>query len=219
MTVHRVRVPAQIVDGTVSSGVPSDARELVVDEQVEVKSASAERGRAGISVARELIGSGARVWLLDSGGKDMERRRAALNRRRSVGYPIHVPHQSRVGGVRRDDPAHRVLPRSTETSRRTTTATTTTPDRRVESVEQWVANDRPEARPLHQVLPGGRPRQPRGADARAAGAPCAHFLLGARFAISRAIVVSGAQIRRALRQRRSTGASKVRARSEADGQA
>jgi choline dehydrogenase-like flavoprotein len=56
------------------------------------------------SLARELIGNGGRVSLLDSGGKDMERRAQRLDREQSVGYLIHRPHQSRVrafGGTTR----------------------------------------------------------------------------------------------------------------------
>jgi choline dehydrogenase-like flavoprotein len=81
-----------------------DARELAADQQVEADLLIIGAGPAGISVARELIGHGARVWLLDSGGKDVERRVQRLNRAESVGYPIHRPHQSRVrafGGTSR----------------------------------------------------------------------------------------------------------------------
>jgi NADPH-dependent 2,4-dienoyl-CoA reductase/sulfur reductase-like enzyme len=76
--------------------VLSDARELAGDERVEVDVCIVGAGPAGTSVARELIGNGARVWLLDSGGKDMERRARRPNRGQSVGSPIHLPHQSRV---------------------------------------------------------------------------------------------------------------------------
>jgi hypothetical protein len=67
-------------------------------------SASSGQGPAGISVARELIGNGASVWLLESGGRDVERRVQRLYGGQSVGYPIHLPHQSRVrafGGTNR----------------------------------------------------------------------------------------------------------------------
>ena len=87
----------------------SDARELAGDDQVEVDVCIIGAGPAGITIARELIGNGARVWLLDSGGKDMERRAQRLNRGQSVGYPIHRLHQSRVrafGGTTR----HWVVP-------------------------------------------------------------------------------------------------------------
>ena len=87
-----------------TSGVLSDARELAGDQQVEADVCIVGAGPAGISIARELIGNGARVWLLDSGGKDVERRAQRLNRGQSVGYPIHRPHQSRVrafGGTSR----------------------------------------------------------------------------------------------------------------------
>jgi choline dehydrogenase-like flavoprotein len=84
--------------------VLSDARELATDQQVEGDVCIVGAGPAGISVARELIGNGARVWLLESGGRDVERRAQRLNRGQSVGYPIHLPHQSRVrafGGTTR----------------------------------------------------------------------------------------------------------------------
>ena len=82
----------------------SDARELATDQQVEGDVCIVGAGPAGITVARELIGNGARVWLLESGGRDVERRAQRLNRGQSVGYPIHLPHQSRVrafGGTTR----------------------------------------------------------------------------------------------------------------------
>jgi choline dehydrogenase-like flavoprotein len=84
--------------------VLSDARELASDQQVEADVCIVGAGPAGISVARELIGSGARVWLLESGGRDVERGVQRRNRGQSVGYPIHLPHQSRVrafGGTTR----------------------------------------------------------------------------------------------------------------------
>jgi choline dehydrogenase-like flavoprotein len=84
--------------------VLSDARELANDQQVEGDVCIVGAGPAGMSVARELIGNGARVWLLESGGRDVERRAQRLNRGQSVGYPIHLPHQWRVrafGGTTR----------------------------------------------------------------------------------------------------------------------
>jgi choline dehydrogenase-like flavoprotein len=84
--------------------VLSDARELATDQQVEGDVCIVGAGPAGISVAHELIGNGARVWLLESGGRDVERRAQRLNRGQSIGYPIHLPHQSRVrafGGTSR----------------------------------------------------------------------------------------------------------------------
>ena len=74
----------------------SDARELAADQQVEVDVCIVGAGPAGIALAREFVSNGARVWLLESGGKDVERRSQQLNRGQSVGYPIHRPHQSRV---------------------------------------------------------------------------------------------------------------------------
>jgi choline dehydrogenase-like flavoprotein len=87
-----------------SSRVLSDARELASGQQVEADICIVGAGPAGISIARELIGNGARVWLLESGGREVERRAQRLNRGQSVGYPIHRPHQSRVrafGGASR----------------------------------------------------------------------------------------------------------------------
>jgi choline dehydrogenase-like flavoprotein len=82
----------------------SDARELAAGQQVEMDVCIVGAGPAGISIARELIGNGARVCLLESGGRDVERRAQQLNRGQSIGYPIHRPHQSRVrafGGTSR----------------------------------------------------------------------------------------------------------------------
>jgi choline dehydrogenase-like flavoprotein len=84
--------------------VLSDARELAGDQQVEVDVCIIGAGPAGISVARELIGNGAQVWLLESGGGDVEGGAQRLNRGQSVGYPIHRLHLSRVrafGGTSR----------------------------------------------------------------------------------------------------------------------
>jgi choline dehydrogenase-like flavoprotein len=86
------------------TGMLSDARELAGDQQVDVDVCIIGAGPAGISIARELIGNGGRVWLLDSGGRDVERRVQRLNRGESVGYPVHRLHQSRVrafGGTTR----------------------------------------------------------------------------------------------------------------------
>ncbi len=74
----------------------SDARELGVDQQVEADVCIVGAGPAGISIARELAGSDAQVLLLESGGRDVERRAQRLNRGQSGGYPIHHLHQSRV---------------------------------------------------------------------------------------------------------------------------
>ena len=82
----------------------SDARILANDQQIDADVCIVGAGPAGISVARELIGNGAGVWLLESGGRDVERRAQRLNVGQSVGYPIHLPHQSRVrafGGTSR----------------------------------------------------------------------------------------------------------------------
>jgi choline dehydrogenase-like flavoprotein len=84
--------------------VLSDARELASDQQIGADVCIVGAGPAGISIARELIGNGARVLLLESGGRDVERRAQRLNVGESVGYPIHLLHQSRVrafGGTSR----------------------------------------------------------------------------------------------------------------------
>ncbi len=82
----------------------SDVRELDNDQQVEVDVCIVGAGPAGITIARELIGDDAEVWLLESGGRDAERRVQRLNRGQSAGHPIHRLHQSRVrafGGTSR----------------------------------------------------------------------------------------------------------------------
>lgn len=52
-------------------------------------------GPAGITIARELMGTRTRICLLDSGGRDVERRAQRHNRGESVGYPIRLS-RSRV---------------------------------------------------------------------------------------------------------------------------
>jgi choline dehydrogenase-like flavoprotein len=84
--------------------VLSDARELASNQQIDADVCIVGAGPAGISIARELIGNGARVCILESGGRDVERPAQRLNVGQSVGYPIHLPHQSRVrafGGTSR----------------------------------------------------------------------------------------------------------------------
>ena len=83
----------------------SDARELANDQQVEADVCIIGAGPAGISIARELIGNGAQVWLLESGGRDVERRAQRLNRGQSVGYPDPSAASVAGAGVRRDEPA------------------------------------------------------------------------------------------------------------------
>ena len=95
---------ASLADEGGAPQVLSDVRELDNDQQVEVDVCIVGAGPAGITIARELIGDDAEVWLLESGGRDAERRAQRLNRGQSVGHPIHRPHQSRVrafGGTSR----------------------------------------------------------------------------------------------------------------------
>jgi choline dehydrogenase-like flavoprotein len=84
--------------------VLADVRELANDQEVNVDVCIVGAGPAGISIARELVGSGARVWLLESGGRNAERRAQRLSRGQSIGHPIHQPHLARVrafGGTSR----------------------------------------------------------------------------------------------------------------------
>jgi choline dehydrogenase-like flavoprotein len=84
--------------------VLSDARELANNQEIETDVCIVGAGPAGISVARELVGNGASVLVLESGGRGVERRAQRLNRGQSAGYPIHRLHQSRVrafGGTSR----------------------------------------------------------------------------------------------------------------------
>jgi choline dehydrogenase-like flavoprotein len=84
--------------------VLSDARELASDQQLDADVCIVGAGPAGITVARELIGNGADVLLLESGGRDVERDAQRPKQGRRVGYPDHLPHQSRVwalGGTSR----------------------------------------------------------------------------------------------------------------------
>src|SRR5262245_33055488 len=60
---HRERVPARTVDGRVRSDVLADARELADGAEVDVDLCIVGAGPAGISIARELVGNGHRVWL------------------------------------------------------------------------------------------------------------------------------------------------------------
>jgi choline dehydrogenase-like flavoprotein len=76
--------------------VLSDGRSLANGQQIETDLCIVGAGPAGISIARELIGNGVRVCLLESGGKDIEPPAQKLNRGRSVGYPTYLLHRSRV---------------------------------------------------------------------------------------------------------------------------
>jgi choline dehydrogenase-like flavoprotein len=82
----------------------SDAAELASDQEIQTNVCIVGAGPAGISVANELLGTDIGVCVLESGGRDVERRAQRLNHGRSVGYPIHRLHQSRVrafGGTTR----------------------------------------------------------------------------------------------------------------------
>jgi choline dehydrogenase-like flavoprotein len=84
--------------------VLSDAAHLASDQEIQTDVCIVGAGPAGISVAHELVGTDIGVCLLESGGRDVERRAQRLNRGQSVGYPIHRLHQSRVrafGGTTR----------------------------------------------------------------------------------------------------------------------
>ncbi|HEX6445335.1 MAG TPA: GMC family oxidoreductase [Streptosporangiales bacterium] len=71
-------------------------RAAACDEEVLTDICIVGAGPAGISIASELVGSGIRVCLLESGGTAVERRVQAQSRGESDGYPIHLLHQSRV---------------------------------------------------------------------------------------------------------------------------
>ena len=77
--------------------VLSDARELAGDQQVEVDVCIVGAGPAGISIAHELIGNGAQVWLLESGGRDVESRAQRLNPRPEQRSPD--PQAASVAGA------------------------------------------------------------------------------------------------------------------------
>jgi choline dehydrogenase-like flavoprotein len=84
--------------------VLSDAADFACDQVIQTDVCIVGAGPAGISVAYELLGTDVGVCLLESGGRDVERRAQRLNRGQSVGYPIHRLHRSRVrafGGTTR----------------------------------------------------------------------------------------------------------------------
>jgi len=84
--------------------VLSDAADLASGQEIQTDVCIVGAGPAGISIAHELQGTDIGVWLLESGGREVERRAQRLNRGQSVGYPIHRLHQSRVrafGGTSR----------------------------------------------------------------------------------------------------------------------
>ena len=84
-----------------------DAGEPANEQVIETDLCIVGAGPAGISIARQFLGGGTSVCLLESGGRDVERRAQRLNRGQSVGYPLHRTHQSRVrafGGTSRHWP-------------------------------------------------------------------------------------------------------------------
>jgi choline dehydrogenase-like flavoprotein len=82
----------------------SDAAQPANDELIETDLCIIGAGPAGITIAREFLGDGRRVCLLESGGRHPERQAQRLNRGQSVGYPVHLLHRSRIrafGGTSR----------------------------------------------------------------------------------------------------------------------
>src|SRR6476646_4676941 len=69
--------------------VLSDAADLASGQEIQTDVCIVGAGPAGISIAHELQGTDIGVWLLESGGREVERRAQRLNRGQSVGYPIH----------------------------------------------------------------------------------------------------------------------------------
>ena len=73
-----------------------DARETSNDELIETDLCIVGSGPAGISIARELRGNGYQICLLESGGRQPERRAQQLNRCQSTGYPIQLSLRARA---------------------------------------------------------------------------------------------------------------------------
>ena len=74
------------------------------DVDVDVDLCIIGAGPAGLTIARELDGSGMSVCLLESGGEDVDRLVQRQNRGRNTGYPLPPPHRTRtraVGGTLR----------------------------------------------------------------------------------------------------------------------
>jgi choline dehydrogenase-like flavoprotein len=92
--------------------VLSHAAEPADGELVKTDLCIVGAGPAGITIAREFLNTDTRVCLLESGGREMERRAQRRSRGESVGYPIHRLDQSRVrafGGTSRHWPPHEGL--------------------------------------------------------------------------------------------------------------
>jgi choline dehydrogenase-like flavoprotein len=64
-----------------------DARSLPPDEEVEADICIVGAGPAGITLALELLGTGARICILEGGGRDPGQVRSGLVGGESVGYP------------------------------------------------------------------------------------------------------------------------------------
>jgi choline dehydrogenase-like flavoprotein len=79
-----------------------DARSLPPDEQIESDVCIVGAGPAGITLALELLGTGARICILESGGKEPGEMRSGLVGGGSVGYPyFSLKHVNRraLGGT------------------------------------------------------------------------------------------------------------------------
>ncbi len=79
-----------------------DARQLREGSCVTADVCIVGAGAAGIAIARELIGSGREVCLLEAGGERVERASQALYRGRNVGErcePLHVSRRRCFGGT------------------------------------------------------------------------------------------------------------------------
>jgi choline dehydrogenase-like flavoprotein len=84
-----------------------DARDPPNGARIETDLCIVGAGPAGIGIAREFLSSGVRVYLLECGGRSVERDRQRHHRGQSVGHPIHELHRSRVrafGGTSRHWP-------------------------------------------------------------------------------------------------------------------
>lgn len=81
--------PAEYVKTPREKAVQFDGRFVTDGEQVDYDVCIVGAGPAGITIATELIDSGARVCLLEGGGRNAERRTQRLSRGSSVGYSYY----------------------------------------------------------------------------------------------------------------------------------